>query len=79
MDLNKFTTKLQEALQAAQTKAIRFGHMEVEGEHLLLALIEQEDGLIPPAAPEDGGAGERTAGPSRTGTDEKAASQRSGC
>jgi ATP-dependent Clp protease ATP-binding subunit ClpB len=48
MDLNKFTTKLQEAIQAAQTKAIRFGHMEVEGEHLLLALLEQGDGLIPP-------------------------------
>jgi len=47
MDLNKFTTKLQEAIQAAQTKAIRFGHMEVEGEHLLLALLEQGDGLIP--------------------------------
>jgi ATP-dependent Clp protease ATP-binding subunit ClpB len=47
MDLNKFTTKSQEAIQAAQTKAIRFGHMEVEGEHLLLALVEQADGLIP--------------------------------
>jgi ATP-dependent Clp protease ATP-binding subunit ClpB len=47
MDLNKFTTKSQEAIQAAQTKAIRFGHMEVEGEHLLLALLEQADGLIP--------------------------------
>jgi ATP-dependent Clp protease ATP-binding subunit ClpB len=46
MDLNRFTIKSQEAIQAAQTKAIRFGHMEVEGEHLLLALIEQADGLI---------------------------------
>ena len=47
MDLNKFTTKSQEALQAAQTKAIRYGHQEVDGEHLLLALLEQSDGLIP--------------------------------
>ena len=47
MDLNKFTIKSQEALQAAQTKAIRFGHMEVDGEHLLLALLEQADGLFP--------------------------------
>ncbi len=45
MDLNKFTTKSQEALQAAETKATRFGHMEVDGEHLLLAMIEQQDGL----------------------------------
>ena len=47
MDMNKFTLKSQEALQAAQTKAIRYGHMEVDGEHLLLALVEQADGLVP--------------------------------
>jgi len=47
MDLNKFTIKSQEALQAAQTKAIRYGHQEVDGEHLFLALLEQSDGLIP--------------------------------
>ena len=47
MDLNKFTVKSQEALQQAQTKAIRYGHMEVDGEHLMLALLEQADGLVP--------------------------------
>ena len=47
MDLNKFTIKSQEALQQAQTKAIRYGHMEVDGEHLMLALLEQADGLVP--------------------------------
>jgi ATP-dependent Clp protease ATP-binding subunit ClpB len=47
MDLNKFTVKCQEALQAAQTKAINFNHQEVDGEHLLLVLLEQPDGLIP--------------------------------
>jgi ATP-dependent Clp protease ATP-binding subunit ClpB len=47
MDMNKFTLKSQEALQAAHTKAIRFGHQEVDGEHLLLALMEQSEGLIP--------------------------------
>jgi ATP-dependent Clp protease ATP-binding subunit ClpB len=45
MDINKFTIKSQEAMQAAETKAIRFGHIEVDGEHLLLALLEQPDGL----------------------------------
>ena len=45
MDINKFTTKSQEAMQAAETKAIRFGHIEVDGEHLLLAMLEQPDGL----------------------------------
>lgn len=47
MDMNKLTIKSQEALQAAQTKAIRYGHMEVDGEHLLLAMLEQSDGLVP--------------------------------
>src|SRR5512143_1515044 len=47
MDLNKFTVKSQEAVQAAQTKAVRYGHVEVDGEHLLLALIEQSEGLVP--------------------------------
>lgn len=47
MDLNKFTVKSQEALQNAQTKAIKYGHQEVDGEHLFLALIEQSEGLVP--------------------------------
>ncbi len=47
MDFSKFTIKSQEAVQAAQTKATRYGHLEVDGEHLLLALIEQPEGLIP--------------------------------
>lgn len=47
MDINKLTVKSQEALQQAQTKAIKYGHQEIDGEHLLLALIEQPDGLIP--------------------------------
>ena len=47
MDLNRLTEKSREALQAAQTKALRFGHPEVDGEHLLLALLEQADGLLP--------------------------------
>ncbi|HUO87167.1 MAG TPA: ATP-dependent chaperone ClpB [Thermoanaerobaculia bacterium] len=47
MDLNKLTMKSQEALQAAQTKALRFGHQEVDGAHLALALLEQPEGLVP--------------------------------
>src|SRR3954471_21869448 len=46
MDANRLTQKSQEALHAAQTKALRFGHTEVDGEHLLLALLEQPDGLV---------------------------------
>jgi ATP-dependent Clp protease ATP-binding subunit ClpB len=47
MDINKLTQKSQEAFQSAQTKALRFGHQEVDVEHLLLALLEQPEGLIP--------------------------------
>jgi ATP-dependent Clp protease ATP-binding subunit ClpB len=47
MDPNRLTQKSQEALHEAQTKALRHGHTEVDVEHLLLALIEQPDGLIP--------------------------------
>jgi ATP-dependent Clp protease ATP-binding subunit ClpB len=47
MDPNRLTLKTQEALHDAQTKALRFDHTEVDTEHLLLALLEQQDGLIP--------------------------------
>jgi ATP-dependent Clp protease ATP-binding subunit ClpB len=47
MDPNRLTQKTQEAFHDAQTKALRFGHTEVDVEHLLMALLEQSDGLIP--------------------------------
>lgn len=47
MDANKLTLKSQEALQTAEVKATRFGHIEADGEHLLLAMLEQPDGLAP--------------------------------
>ena len=46
MDMNRMTQKSQEAIQAAQALATRFGHVEVDGEHLLLALFEQAEGLV---------------------------------
>ncbi|MFI5913365.1 ATP-dependent chaperone ClpB [Dactylosporangium sp. NPDC051541] len=45
MDLNRLTEKSQQALHDAQTKAMRHGHTEVDGEHLLLALLDQPDGV----------------------------------
>ena len=47
MDPNRMTQKTQEALHDAQTKALRHGHTEVDGEHLLLALLDQPEGLAP--------------------------------
>ncbi|MGP4058683.1 ATP-dependent chaperone ClpB [Mycobacterium sp. 4D054] len=47
MDINSLTQKSQEALQEAQNIATRMGHTEVDGEHLLAALIDQPEGLVP--------------------------------
>ncbi len=43
---DKLTVKAQEAVQAAQGLADREGHQQLEPEHLLLALVEQEDGVV---------------------------------
>lgn len=47
MDMNRLTQRSQEALSDAQKEAIRRGHQEVDNEHLLFALLNQENGLIP--------------------------------
>ncbi|OPZ08578.1 MAG: Chaperone protein ClpB [candidate division BRC1 bacterium ADurb.BinA292] len=47
MDMNKLTQKTQEALAAAQTLAIERGHQAVDVEHLLAALLDQPEGIIP--------------------------------
>ena len=47
MQLDKLTLKAQAALQEAQQIAHRYSHQEIDGEHLLLALAQQSDSLIP--------------------------------
>src|SRR5947207_899817 len=47
MDLNKLTEKAQEAIVAAQRDAEQRHNTQVEPEHLLLALIQQESGVVP--------------------------------
>jgi len=44
---DKFTVKAQEALQATQETASRYGNQQLEPAHLLLALVGQEDGIVP--------------------------------
>ena len=46
MDMNQLTQKSQEAVHGAQAHAARFGHQELDGEHLLLALLDEGDGLV---------------------------------
>ena len=47
MDLNRMTQKTQEALGAAQTLAVRHNHQAVDTIHLLTALLEDEEGVVP--------------------------------
>ncbi len=47
MNLNKFTEKAQEAVMASPQLAGEFGHAQVEPEHLLVALVEQQGGVVP--------------------------------
>ena len=47
MQLDRLTIKSQEALQEAQRIAQGYSHQEMDGEHLLLALIGQAESLIP--------------------------------
>ncbi len=48
MRLDKFTVKAQEAVADAQHRAGEFGNQQVEPEHLLLALLDQTEGLVVP-------------------------------
>ncbi len=47
MDMQKLTEKSKEAMIHAQETALKHGHQEIQGLHLLYALIVQENGLIP--------------------------------
>jgi len=47
MNMNQFTQKTIGAIQRAQSLAIEYQHMQVEQEHLMLALTEDENELIP--------------------------------
>ena len=47
MNLNKFTEKAQEAILASPQLASELNHAQVEPEHLLVALVEQPEGVVP--------------------------------
>jgi ATP-dependent Clp protease ATP-binding subunit ClpB len=47
MNINKFTEKAQEAMLGAQRLAEQMNHSQIEPEHLLVALVEQREGIIP--------------------------------
>ena len=47
MNIQKFTQKSMEAVQDCEKLAYEYGNQEIEQEHLLVALLQQENGLIP--------------------------------
>ncbi len=47
MDMNRMTIKLQEALQTASSHAMKRSHQGMDVEHLLLALLDQDGGVVP--------------------------------
>src|SRR5689334_12514125 len=47
MDLNKYTQKSQEAILHAQQLAQDYNHQSIEPAHLLLALLQQDEGVVP--------------------------------
>lgn len=47
MDLNKFTQKAQESIYQAQQIARDFNHPAIEPAHILLALLQQSEGVVP--------------------------------
>ena len=48
MRFDKLTIKAQEALQSADSISHRYDHAVIDAEHLLLALLDQKDGIIAP-------------------------------
>ena len=47
MNQNKFTEKVQEALISARDKALEKGNGAIDTEHLVIALVNQPDGVVP--------------------------------
>src|SRR5579859_6699602 len=47
MDINKFTLNAQNAVAAAQSLASEYGQQQVDNEHLFLALLRQEESVVP--------------------------------
>ncbi len=55
MDLKRYTNKAQEALVGAQTLTNEFGHSQIEPLHILTALMQQDEGVVPEVVAKIGG------------------------
>ena len=48
MRFDKFTLKAQEVVRSSQELAERFSHQQIEPEHLVRAMLEEKEGVLPP-------------------------------
>ena len=48
MRFDKFTVKAQEAIQESQRIAEKYGHQQIDPEHIMTALALQQDGIVVP-------------------------------
>ncbi len=55
MDLKRYTNKAQEALVGAQSLGVEFGHSQIEPLHILTALMQQDEGVVPEVVAKIGG------------------------
>jgi ATP-dependent Clp protease ATP-binding subunit ClpB len=55
MDLKRYTNRAQEALLGAQSLAVEYGHTQIEPLHILIALMQQSDGVVPEVVSKIGG------------------------
>ncbi len=70
MNLNNYTQKSQEAILQAQHIAEDSGHQAIEPAHLLLALMTQEEGVVPAIVNKVAGSAQALRGRDHTGTGE---------
>ncbi len=63
MRLDRYTQRAQEAILAAQELAQGYNHPQIEPEHMLLALLQQEDGVVPEIVEQIGASAQTAGGP----------------
>ena len=54
MNTEKLTQKSMEAIRSANSLAVEYGNQQIDQAHLFLALLSQQDGLIPQIIPQMG-------------------------
>ena len=65
MNINKFTQKSMQAVQDCEKLAYQYGNQEIDQEHLIVALLHQEDSLFAKLITNDGELAHRLLSPKK--------------